>query len=344
MEIKKVVVKPYGKSIYPGLSFEVEINHRKYEEAIIGVSGWLETDDEKIIAEINEAMIETSRSDDVGATGSRFNSKFEDKIYKVSVIALLDKRALDYIEKRRMKDKKGDVKLILNLSVKNIENRAVISQLQELNPAEMEKMGLKSIDVDICSKRTSEFGIMVGTSIPDSKFYPKHSNQWILSGSDNPVFLAVKEQRLRISLDGDKAIRSSDWIHDYAPKLELGEYFVIEIPKGTETIKKAWDYIEKAEECFRIWDTKGAFANCREAGSLLNDIIKDKYRNNPTIKKWHKAIAKFESLASLDLHTEEIKRQKPEGEVKVGKSDTEHILIVTKALIKYAEELLKEGG
>ncbi len=61
-------------------------------------------------------------------------------------------------------------------------------------------------------------------------------------------------------------------------------------------------------------------------------------------KKWHKAMAKFESLASLDLHIEEIKGQKPEGEVKVGKSDTEHILIVTKALIKYAEELLKEGG
>ena len=45
MEIKKVLPKPYEKSISPGISFDVEIGYTKYEKAIIGISGWLETDD-----------------------------------------------------------------------------------------------------------------------------------------------------------------------------------------------------------------------------------------------------------------------------------------------------------
>ena len=173
----------------------------------------------------------------------------------------------------------------------------------------------------------------------DPQFNPTHNNQWVLSGKDSPQFLSIEKDEINT----DIKIPSSDWIQDYAPKLELGDYFIVEIPKGKKSIEKAWDYIDKAEESFRNWDTKGAYAHCREAGTLLNETIKGKFKNNPTIKKWNKAIGRFEKLASLDLHTEDIKKENPEGEIKVGKSDTEHILIVTKALIKYAEELLHEG-
>jgi hypothetical protein len=44
----------------------------------------------------------------------------------------------------------------------------------------------------------------------------------------------------------------------------------------------------------------------------------------------------------MDLHTEDIEEQVPKGEISIGRPETEHILIVTKALIKYAEELLQE--
>ena len=44
----------------------------------------------------------------------------------------------------------------------------------------------------------------------------------------------------------------------------------------------------------------------------------------------------------MGLHTEEIKKESPEGKVQIKKSDAEHILIVTKALVKYAEEILQE--
>lgn len=331
MEIVKATVKPYEESIFPSLNFELEIKHKKNQEAIIDLNGWLKTtDDGKIIAEINEIMQTGSRSDELAATGSRHDSGFRDDLYKMGVITFLDRRALNHIEKQRMKDRKGDVKLTLFLQVKSIVNKALLLHLYGVNP---DQFGLNPIPI-----RGDVNGEIIVTAY-DAKFDTSYSNRWVLSGNQGPSYLLLQKQDLRI----DSTISSSDWIHDYAPKLELGEYFIVEIPKGAETISGAWDYIEKAEECFRLWDTKGAYANCREAGNLLNGILGDKFRNNPIIKKWNKAMARFESLTSLALHTEEIKVEKPEGEIKVGKSDTEHILIVTKALIKYAEELLQEG-
>ena len=342
MKIESIVEKPYEKSIIPSLSFEIEISHIKYQEAITGVSGWLQTEDGKIVAEINETIRENPASDEVGARNSDFDSHFKEEIYKTTLITLLDKRALDHIEKIRMVDRKGDVKLTLNLNVKSIESRAAISHLHEVNP---ESIGLSPIRVPT-HRRETEGEIIVYAY--DSKFSSSRANRWILSGNGNPIFLSIKEQLIKV----ERTISSSDWIHDYAPKLELGEYFVVEIPKGKKIIEDAWNYMEKAEECFRRWDTKGVYANCREVGSLLDRTIKDKFGKDSFAydERWGRTYKRFKNLsfsnfASLDLHLEDIKKsQKYSSEdVKIGKADAEHMLIVTKALIKYAEELLEEG-
>ena len=109
MEIKKVLPKPYEKSISPGISFDVEIGYTKYEKAIIGISGWLETDDKKIIAEIREEVPEKVEYSEIGARDSKFDENFKEDVYKTTLITLLDRRALSHIEKRRMEDRKGDV-------------------------------------------------------------------------------------------------------------------------------------------------------------------------------------------------------------------------------------------
>ena len=336
MKIENIVENPYEKSIIPGLSFEIKISHIKYQEAITGVSGWLQTDDGKIVAEINETIRENPVPDEVGARDSGFDSRFKEEIYKTTLITLLDKRALDHIEKRRMADRKGDVKLTLNLNVKSIESRAAISHLHEVNP---ESIGLSPIRVPT-HRRETEGEIIVYAY--DSKFSSSRANRWILSGKGNPIFLSIKEQLIKV----ERTISSSDWIHDYAPKLELGEYFIVEIPKGKKIIGKAWDYIEKAEKCFKRWDTKGVYANCREIGSLLDRIIKDKFAEDKFVcdERWKRTYKGFNNLTSLDLHLEDIRKSQnysPE-DIKITKSDTEHILIVTKALIKYVEELVKE--
>lgn len=138
-------------------------------------------------------------------------------------------------------------------------------------------------------------------------------------------------------------IEQSYWVKNILPALNYGEYFIIEIPKGEKTIAEAWNYIEKAEESFRMWNSKGAFANCREVGTLLDNHVKEKLAGNPIIKKWKVAIEKFNALLSLDLHVENIKNASPKGYINVNKNDTEYIIIVTKSILKYAEGLLKES-
>jgi len=337
MEIKKVLPKPYEKSILPGISFDVEIGYTKYEEAIISIGGWLETDDGKIIAEIREEVPEKAEYSEIGARDSSFDKRFKEGVYKTTLIALLDRRALNHIEKRRMKDRKGDVKLTLNLDVKTVDSKAVISHVHEVKP---EDIGLEPVEIYTTGKKTTDWNVLIYAYTPE--YSSSRSNKWVLSGDGRPVFLAISNHFLKKEM----RIPSTDWIHDYAPKLELGEYFVVEIPKGKGVIQEAWSYVEKAEECFRRWDTKGVYANCREVGYLLDRIIKEKFRKDSFNyrERWGRAYGRFEHLASLDLHLEQLKQKQQymTEDVKIGKDDAEHILTITKLLIKYAEELLGE--
>ncbi|MCL0058789.1 hypothetical protein M1O19_01095 [Dehalococcoidia bacterium] len=348
MIIENIVVKPYEKSIFPGLSFDTEIVYTRYDQAIVGIHGWLETGDQKIVAEIREEVSADEKfGEEIAARGSSFDGSFETAVYKTTLVTLLDRRAMTHIEKIRMEDRKGDVRLILNVKVKTIDSRAVISHVHEIEPT---KIGLSRDEVDIevaGGGRALNWNMLIYAH--ESRFDSPRDNKWILSGKGRPVFLAVSEQGLR----KETSISSSDWIHDYAPKLGLGEYFIVEIPKGMQIVQQAWGYVESAEECFRRWDTKGVYANCRETGSLLDRTIKNKFRKDSFIygERWGRTYKRFKNLsfeefASLNLHLEDIKKSQkysPE-DVKIGKADAEHILIVTKGLIKYAEELLQEGG
>jgi len=334
MQIKSVTPKPFENSIPPGISFKIEIVHVKFQEAIVGIEGWLTSDDGKILAKVGEALPEAATSDEIGARGSTNDSQFKETVYNSTFIVPLGKKALNYIEKRRMDNEKRDVFFTLRLNIRTIQSKAIISHLHEIDSR---SITTQPVEVTRHSGVKTKANLIAYVHDPD--FYSDRSNRWVISGNRGQVFLNVLSQSFEKS---GIRIPSTDWIHDYAPKLELGEYFIVEILKGKKVIKKAWEYIEKAEECYRQWDTKGAYANCREVGKLLNELIKKKFKNNPIIKKWKRAIEKFNTFASLDLHVEDIIKERPEGEIVIGRSDTEHILFVTKALIKYVQELLLE--
>ncbi len=332
MRIKNLIPKVYEKSFFPNLAIEVEIIYTKYKEAITSINGWLETDDGKTLAYVNENIPDATKENEIWASGTKFDADFREEIYKTSTITTpLDKRVIDYIDERRTANK-GDVTLIVNLKVKYIESKATISESYLIEP---QKIGLKEIHVQT-SKGKKNANIIVHACDPN--FSDRTNSRWILSGYAGPVYLSLKEQPLSKNIQ----IAASDWINNYLPKFKMSNYFTVEIPSDKKEIVKAWEYVGKAEKCFGAWDTKGIYANCREAGSLLNEIVQNKFKNNVIIKKWKRAIKNFEHFSSLDLHTEEIKKENPEGEVQIKKSDAEHILIVTKALVKYAEEILKE--
>ena len=81
-------------------------------------------------------------------------------------------------------------------------------------------------------------------------------------------------------------------------------------------------------------------------GSLLDKIIKQRFKKGSFNyeDRWGGAYGKFEHLTSLGLHLEDLEKKHGAGEVDIGRADAEHVLIVTKALVKYAEELLRGSG
>jgi len=340
MEIKQILCKPYEKSLFPSLKFDVEISYAKYQEAIIYIDGWIETDDGKIIAEIKEARQDISIPPcSLSAYGSSFDSHFEENIYKTILIAILNNVALKHIDNRRMMNRKGDVILNLILNVREVDNKARISFIHEIEP---NQIGIEKKEIFTENGKTSNWYILAYASLPN--FSSSTQNRWILSGDGNPIFLEIKGQTLKKKIN----IGLADWLHDYAPNLGLGEYFIVEIPKGMKLIKDAWVYIEKAEKCFRIWDTKGVYANCRECGKLLDRALQEKLGKDSFAYKerWGRTYKRFKNMsfsdfASLDLHIEDIKKSQRYHleEIKIDKPDVEHVLIVTKALIKYAEQL-----
>jgi len=333
MQIKSVELKPYDNSISPALSITIEVALTKFREGILSVQGRLESDDGKILSNLIEVEQKTPNPIEIGARGSSWDSKFQETTCTLTLVAPLEKKAVDYIEDRRLTDRKRDVHLKLDLNVKSVVNKAEISHMHRVEPPTPRYPSIKFQSAS--GRKIDGAPILYGY---DSKFTSSYTNLWVLSGNGSPVFLALGFENLKHEL----RIAATDWIHDFAPRLELGEFFIVEIPKGKKYIKKAWSYVEKAEECFRQWDTKGAFANCREAGTVLNEQIRKKLKNEPSLKKWKRAFEKFEKLTSLDLHIEDIKKETPRGEISIGRADTEHMLIVAKALIKYTEELLQE--
>lgn len=135
-------------------------------------------------------------------------------------------------------------------------------------------------------------------------------------------------------------IPRSHWVENILPSLNYGKYIILEIPLNNNSIGKAWNYIEKAEKSFNEWNSKDVYANCREAGTLLDSMVKTKFSENPDIKKWEKAFSYFNGSASLNLHQEDIKKKKPVGDFEIKKSDAEFILISTKVLYNYAIKFL----
>lgn len=122
------------------------------------------------------------------------------------------------------------------------------------------------------------------------------------------------------------------------PSLGYLECLLVEIPKNNKILLKAWDYLEKAENAFMRWDTQGVFTNCREVGRILDNEIKNKFGESDSAytERWGRFYKKgFNHWASLDLHREDIK-------VEVKKADAAHLMLVTKSLIKFVEELLQE--
>jgi len=160
--------------------------------------------------------------------------------------------------------------------------------------------------------------------------------------TDKPKTINVTTDFQKV--DSQIAIRvpRSHWVDNVLPGLAANAYFLIEIPKSAEYTARAWSLIEQAEGLLGRWDTKGVFAHCREAATALTNLLQNHFPNGSFVseQRWARAVKEFSHFASLDLHLEEY-RSKYSTEAKIERADAECLLIFTKALAKFADELIR---
>lgn len=176
----------------------------------------------------------------------------------------------------------------------------------------------------------------------------------LIAGLQTQGSVTDRSRMINITTDFQKVdsqivirVPRSHWVDNVLPGLQANAYFIVEIPKSTEHTAPAWSLIEQAEGSLGRWDTKGVFAHCREAATALTSLIQKHYSNGSFVsdQRWSRAAKEFNHFASLDLHLEE-HRANYSGEAKIERADAECLLIFTKALAKFADELIraKESG
>jgi len=272
----------------------------------------------------------------LAAKGSTFDQQyFKPAKYLSHLVGELNENSLKRIDDSRVKDPKRDVKLKLEIYVKVLESVALIDQLREIDPKTL--IPGKIVTVPRYQGGESQASIIVrGWS--DNNFQSDKNTGWDLSGNGNPTFLQFKVLKAEVPY----RIPATDWISDYAPKFGLGHHVIVEMPaKDGPLFRETSTYLTKAEEAFGRWDTKGVFSNCREIGTLLDKAVKDKYGKDSFAygEKWGRAYARFSDWASFDLYLEDLKKKYKPDDVRTDRPDSESLLLSTKILIKYAQEV-----
>jgi hypothetical protein len=339
---KPPIVTPVSteRSASPALCFTLELRLDEYPyEMPLKVEGFLLSEDGKILTSLLESRLlpeielEASQISSLSRPLSKIiysikardiaRSILEPRTEKISLVAWLDKKMLDEINTLRQK-RGGDVFFKVLLNILMLRFSIVVHHTDLISP---EEYGLRKVRGK---------GIMVSAYFP-SGFATGKEDLWLLSGYGSPQFLTLYEYADSIEVK----IPESEWVREFMPKLGLGTYFIVEVPaKGV--LQEAWSLVEKAEEAFHRWDTKGVFANCREVGYLLDRLVESSNLSEFVKReKWGRVYECFKHFASLGLHLEDIKKSQhynPE-DIKVTPEDCANLLILTKSLIKYVEDL-----
>ncbi|MCX6649429.1 MAG: hypothetical protein NTV61_08605 [Candidatus Bathyarchaeota archaeon] len=326
-------------SLSPSIMFHVELETREGSNAIISIEGSLKTVDNKFIAPLQEIYSEasTSQPSRLLARGSTYDRRNDQGKMVVTLISVLNYNCLEKIEKIRKLNVKHTVALKLELILRTLDSKTNLAHYFYLDPKQV--IG-KPLTVGI--RNPTEGTIVVKGYDPD--YQTNHSNGWILSGDSSPTFLEVSFQKVEVLWP----INAVDWVQDYLPCFGMKKQTIVEMPLEGEMFQKTMTYINNAEKAYSNWDTKSVFVNCREIGKLLDTQIKDVFGSDSfTCKeKWGRAYSRFENWASLDLHIEDIKKRGNyiNEETSVGGEDAENLLLTTKLLIKYAQELVANAS
>ncbi len=352
MEIKNVEIKPVDDNepqhIKPTLHVEVELEYGASQETLLDIYGDIIVD-KKILASIKINEIPDSELKPKIEEGK----KFAPTKLTINGYIELDRELVDYIERSRDSNPERDVILNVKLTASYLENKAVLSYVTELAPSLLNQDPLKIIGSMYSKYVSNDFSLLAyAYPYPPSSYHQGRSNLNLISASGTGNgYIAHKSLTRELQCK----IPSSKWVNNYAPKLGIGNFLILEIPfyknSDNNTINEALKLIGEAEKDYRAWNSKTVLFKCRDAVELLGNTIN---KNSDAWKKFHRIVEESDrglfGFLSLGGHT--LPRNKGGGneakqlEIKdlnpeVKQYDAEAALYFTKILVKYTAELLK---
>ena len=274
---REVKAEVYYPSALPSLQFTINFSTNEFI-VITHIQGTLHAEDGTFIAPVN--LIELNAGKRAGiisrlaTEGTYLDEDIRRKTKRSSavLVAVLSYEAIKHIENIRRRNVKGDVILELKLNFIGVTSDMRIMSIFSINKEQAKELKLPIPKV-YTSRKLKEAEYLVYTYDPE--FHPGGNAFPILATRyDNPYVINVQKYRYDFPI----RISASDWIHDYAPKLGLGKYMIIEIPEievaQLKPLIKAMEELRHAKEFL----SKG---NDFEAMNCIRNAI----MNNLTIKK-----------------------------------------------------------
>jgi hypothetical protein len=276
MKIDVKEPKPLENSLEPAMQFSLQLTYNNLEVPM-ALSGLLLAEDEKVLATLYDTYKTGTANTEIGRIGAEGTMKDQDirkeNKQDMSLVATLSNKALDYINSLRDKNTRGDVNLKLFLRVRILKSNAVIVPLHSRAPDE--------VGPPLRERLEGWGGEALVTYGYKRDYAPNVGNLWVISGSNEPVFLTIADWEQEIPV----TIYASNWIHDFAPQLGLGRFVLAEIPipslvkvKGTysKRVDKAFEALQGMEEKIREGEWSEVIEKARPVAELLRekDMVK----------------------------------------------------------------------
>lgn len=310
MRINKIDIQPVTDSINPEFTLTMNCFLQKNLEIPLEISGHILSEDNKKLSNIHQIFQLETQPISLSTREDRYDRELNTYF---RLTAPLSHRALDHIETLRTSNSKGDIILNIEIFVKLLESKIILSNM-------------------ILSKKEDQNGFYSVLFKYDPEFSTSQSNMWVLSGNNGPDFINTVNKKFANQV----IIPSSDWVHDYCPVFQIGKFAVFEflMPEYTEgtgsieeRLNKSINAIKKMENDILEGEWNEVIEDSRAVWELLRnrdeikDLLKDDGFTDQAIENFNETITQLFKFSSKFLHQEEIGNRKIMPEMKASKED-----------------------
>jgi len=268
VEIIPNSMTPYVGALFPAIKFTVKESVSE-NILVLGVRGTVLTEDDKYISDLKQTSTQSQQQLRVRRL-SDYN-RLESSEPQFELAFALDKKALDYVEDVRQRNRKRDVVFKFAMESTRLihDLRVGEYQLPIQNPGLPQKA--QPILSSVGQPDTGNINLNI-----------------LVTGMNQSQLLRLESSKQTLTYE----VKSSDWVNDFQKPLGIGNFLVVEIPETTlesvgelkllpeqakfeERLEKAYEILPKMELYLRQGEWGRVVAESR---GLLELFTKDETR------------------------------------------------------------------